>query len=150
MRPQPLKDYYSILQVSHDASADEIKKAFRRLAMLYHPDRSGGMTEERFILAKEARDTLTDHKKKAEYDRRLSGGGSGESDGRRAANHDLSFVKDFIKKKRRPAASGYTHHLKVAIPGKQCSMCEGYGARRDMFGAMKLCKWCGGTGRRRI
>ena len=45
------KDYYELLEVSKDASGDEIKKAFRRLAMKYHPDRNPGDKEAeiRFI-----------------------------------------------------------------------------------------------------
>lgn len=62
------KDYYKILGVHRGASADEIKKAFRRLAHQYHPDKKGG-DERRFKEINEAYQVLSDAKKRAEYDR---------------------------------------------------------------------------------
>ncbi len=66
-----LKDYYEILGVSRDASQEEIKKAFRRLARKYHPDLNPGdkEAERRFKEINEAYDILGDPKKRAEYDR---------------------------------------------------------------------------------
>ena len=61
-----MKDYYKILGVSEDASADEIKKAFRKLAVKHHPDRGGD--EKQFKEANEAYDTLKNESKKQEYD----------------------------------------------------------------------------------
>lgn len=65
-----MADYYSVLGVKKDASAAEIKKAFRKLAKQYHPDATGGDTgaEKRFIEINEAYDTLGDEKKRKEYD----------------------------------------------------------------------------------
>ena len=64
------KDYYEILEVKRDASTQEIKRAFRRLAKKYHPDRNKGdkTAEARFKEINEAHSVLTDKKKRAQYD----------------------------------------------------------------------------------
>lgn len=64
------KDYYSVLGVSRQASADDLKKAFRKLAMKYHPDKNPGdkAAEERFKEVNEAYDVLSDAKKRQMYD----------------------------------------------------------------------------------
>lgn len=64
------RDYYEILDVSKNASEAEIKKAFKRLAMKYHPDRNpdNAEAEEKFKEAKEAYDVLSDQQKRAAYD----------------------------------------------------------------------------------
>ena len=64
------KDFYSVLGVEKSASEDEIKKAYRKLAMKFHPDRNPGdkAAEESFKEAKEAYEILSDAKKRAAYD----------------------------------------------------------------------------------
>ncbi len=65
------RDYYEILGVSKSASGDEIKKAYRKVAMQYHPDRNPGdkAAEEKFKEAAEAYEILSDADKRAQYDR---------------------------------------------------------------------------------
>ncbi|OSZ82886.1 molecular chaperone DnaJ [Chitinophagaceae bacterium IBVUCB1] len=65
------RDYYEVLGVSKSASADEIKKSYRKIAMQYHPDRNPGdkAAEEKFKEAAEAYDVLSNTDKKAQYDR---------------------------------------------------------------------------------
>lgn len=64
------RDYYEVLGVSKGASDDELKKAYRRLAMKYHPDRNDGdeAAEEKFKEAKEAYDVLSNPQSKQAYD----------------------------------------------------------------------------------
>ena len=81
------RDYYEVLGVSKSANADEIKKAYRKIALQHHPDRNPGdaSAEEKFKEAAEAYDVLSDADKKARYDRfghagvggAASGGGPG-------------------------------------------------------------------------
>ena len=65
------RDYYDVLGVGRDASSDEIKKAYRKLAVRYHPDRNPGdkSAEEQFKEASEAYGVLGDPDKKSRYDR---------------------------------------------------------------------------------
>ena len=65
------RDFYEILGVSKSSSADEIKKAYRKVAMQYHPDRnpSDKEAEDKFKEAAEAYEILSDADKKAKYDR---------------------------------------------------------------------------------
>src|SRR5688500_2543494 len=65
------RDYYEILGVTKNASTDEIKKAYRKVAMQFHPDRNPGdkAAEEKFKEAAEAYEVLSDADKRAQYDR---------------------------------------------------------------------------------
>ncbi|MBN8859108.1 MAG: molecular chaperone DnaJ [Sphingobacteriales bacterium] len=65
------RDYYEVLGVSKSATADELKKAYRKVAMQHHPDRNPGdkAAEEKFKEAAEAYEVLSDPQKKSQYDR---------------------------------------------------------------------------------
>jgi len=70
-----LKDYYQILNISQDASAEDIKKAFRRLALQYHPDRNPEDVREsgeKFKEINEAYEVLSDEHRRLQYDRLTS------------------------------------------------------------------------------
>lgn len=77
------RDYYDILGVTKGASTDEIKKAYRKVAMQFHPDRNPGdkSAEEKFKEAAEAYEILSDADKKAQYDRYGHAGVSGNGRG---------------------------------------------------------------------
>jgi molecular chaperone DnaJ len=79
------KDFYKVLGVSESASADEIKRAFRKLAQKHHPDRNPGdkAAEDRMKEISEASDVLSDPKKRAEYDevRKMARSGFGPGGG---------------------------------------------------------------------
>jgi DnaJ-class molecular chaperone len=65
------KDYYNILGVNKGASEDEIKKAYRKMAMQYHPDKnSSPEAETKFKEAAEAYDVLGNSEKRSNYDRK--------------------------------------------------------------------------------
>lgn len=75
------RDYYEVLGIKKDASADEIKKAFRKLAILYHPDKEGG-DETKFKEVNEAYEVLKDSDKRQRYDQfGHAGVGGGPSGG---------------------------------------------------------------------
>ena len=79
-----MKDYYEVLGLARGASRDEVKKAFRKLAAKYHPDKQTG-DEEKYKEITEAYAVLGDEKRKAEYDTYghafASGGGGGQAGG---------------------------------------------------------------------
>lgn len=106
---QQVRNYYEILGVPRNASNDDIKKAFRKLARQYHPDVNPGdnTAEEQFKDINEAYDTLSDEQRRSEYNRSLLGAnrrktskanqvtanGNGTSDNRQ--EFDLWKFKDF-------------------------------------------------------
>lgn len=74
------RDYYEVLGISKSASADEIKKAFRKAAVKYHPDKQGG-NEEKFKEVNEAYEVLKDQQKRQRYDQFGHAGVGGSSGG---------------------------------------------------------------------
>jgi len=99
-----MRDYYEILGVARDADGETIKKAYRKLALKYHPDRNGGSkeAEESFKEATEAYEVLRDQQKRAAYDRYGHAGvsGRGGAAGGGFAGFDFAdalnvFMRDF-------------------------------------------------------
>ncbi len=78
------KDYYEVLGIPKTASEQDIKKAYRKLAMKYHPDKNQGNkeAEEKFKEVNEANEVLSDSKKRATYDRYGHAGGANNAGGR--------------------------------------------------------------------
>ncbi len=89
------RDYYDVLGVSKTASQDELKKAYRKLAMQYHPDRNSGdkTAEQKFKELNEAYDVLKDEQKRSAYNQfghdAFQGGGGQQSHG--AGGFDFNF-----------------------------------------------------------
>jgi len=100
------RDYYEVLGVERSASADDIKKAYRKLALKYHPDKNPGdhEAEEMFKEATEAYEVLRDQQKRSQYDQfghaGMSSGGGGAGGYDFSGGFDLSdalraFMRDF-------------------------------------------------------
>jgi len=102
------RDFYKILEVSRDASDNELKKAYRKLAMKWHPDKNPGskqeQAEKKFKEVSEAYEVLTDPKKKEIYDRYgedglqdgFGGGGNGGGHGF-SQQHAHDIFAEFFK-----------------------------------------------------
>ena len=102
------KDLYAILGLQHGASIDEVKKAFKKLAIQYHPDKQQGKSdaekkqaEEKFKEINEAYSILSDAKKKQEYDTFGSVGGGMHMDG------DFADMADFIRNMHSAGMGGF-------------------------------------------
>src|SRR5258706_9132465 len=91
------RDYYEILGVSKTASAEEIKKAYRKTAIQFHPDKNPGdkAAEEKFKEAAEAYEVLSDEQKRATYDR-VGHGGFREGVGFRSTDDIFGAFGDII------------------------------------------------------
>jgi molecular chaperone DnaJ len=89
-----MRDYYEILGVSQSASAEELKKAYRKLALRHHPDRNPGDTaaEEQFKEAAEAYEVLSDAQKRQRYDRFGHAGVRGNGAGGGAGFQDINDI----------------------------------------------------------
>lgn len=161
------RDYYDVLGVPRGAAESDIKKAFRQLAMQYHPDRNQGnkQAEERFKEAQEAYAVLSDSERRAQYDRfgtaqpgavnfetdlgslfndlfegfGFAGGGR-RGRGRAARGEDLQYE---LKITLEDAAQGLD--TKVQVPRlERCDACAGTGAEP---GTRRVtCDACGGRG----
>jgi len=169
------RDYYEVLGVSKSATADEIKKAYRRLAMKHHPDRNkdDGDADGRFKEVKEAYATLKDPEKRSLYDqfghdglRAGRGGGGFSAEGFGDIFGDV-FGDIFGGGRRgggpqvfRGADLGYELRLdlETAVAGDKvsidvptqvtCDTCNGSGARKGSEPVK--CSTCGGVGQVRM
>lgn len=90
--------YYEILEITKNASVDEIKKAYRKMAKLYHPDRNPDDpdAEHKFKLCNEAYQVLSDNQQRAIYDATAKRGFKGESDADQA--EDLTIWEVFLRR----------------------------------------------------
>ncbi|MCX8145886.1 MAG: molecular chaperone DnaJ [Azovibrio sp.] len=171
------RDFYEILGVNRDASEDEIKKAYRKLAMKYHPDRNPDSkeAEEKFKEAKEAYEVLSDPQKRAAYDQYghagidpqagFGGGGGagfgsfadafggifdeifGGRSGGRANIYRGADLRYNLEISLEQAAHGT--ETKIRIPTMEaCETCHGSGAKP---GTQPItCPSCGGSGQVRL
>src|SRR3954468_20042841 len=172
------RDYYEILGISRGTQGDEIKKAFRKLALQFHPDKNAGdkKAEEKFKELSEAYEVLSDPEKRARYDRfgHQAPGGFGPSpfdQGFGGANINDIFEGIFGDifggggrrgRSARSRGSDLRYNLevsfteaafgteaKVKIPRhKQCATCHGSGAKPGT--GPKTCPTCNGAGELRM
>ncbi|MGA2462907.1 MAG: molecular chaperone DnaJ [Thermodesulfobacteriota bacterium] len=166
------KDYYKILGVSRDATEEEIKRSYRKIAMQYHPDRNPGNkeAEEKFKIASEAYEVLSDPEKREIYDHYGIEGLKGTGfTGFRGFDDIFSAFGDIFEdffgfgttyKRRTKAHPGadLRYDLKIsfydAAFGKEteieipkdvlCDICNGTGAKPGTHPA--ICPNCKGTG----
>lgn len=164
------RDYYEVLGVSRSASAEEIKKAYRRSAMKYHPDRNPGdaQAEAMFKECKEAYEVLIDDGKRQLYDAHghaafeggFGGGGPGPDmgdifgdifgnifggGGARAARRgaDIGYVLELDLEE---AVAGVERRIEVPTL-VECGHCHGSGSED---GKVETCATCGGRGQVRM
>lgn len=165
------RDYYEVLGVERSASEAELKKAYRRMAMKYHPDRNpdNADAEEHFKEAKEAYEVLSDAQKRAAYDQfghdgvnqsaggggaggfsdifgdvfnDIFGGGGGGRQNFRGA--DLRYHLDLSLEE---AVAGTTQKIRIPV-NVECKTCDGTGAKKGTQPV--TCTTCGGHGQVRI
>jgi molecular chaperone DnaJ len=146
--PTSKRDYYEVLSLSRDASPEEIKKAYRRLAHKYHPDRNAGASEaeERFKEAAEAYEVLSTPEKRQRYDQFGHAGLSGA--GVRDYSHMdvesiFSMFSDIFGGGVRSRRRGADLQTEVEITLAEAAT----GTERPIeFSRQDFCEECGGTG----
>jgi molecular chaperone DnaJ len=161
------KDYYKILEVERSASADEIKKSYRKQAMKYHPDKNPGdaAAEEKFKDCAEAFEVLSDPQKKQEYDTYGTVGGSDNFNpfGGGGFNDIFSRFEDLFGfgRQQTRVKKGSDLRMKVSIDIQdvihgvekklkyvrqvKCNTCSGRGGKD-----VQMCTSCNGAGFRRM
>lgn len=172
------RDYYQVLGINRNAGDSDLKKAYRRLAMKYHPDRNSGEEAERkFKEAKEAYEVLNDPKKRSAYDQfghagvdASEGFGGAGGGGFSSGGFDIfgDVFSDFFggggrgggRRVHRGADLRYdlTLTLEEAVAGKEvkirvpalveCQFCGGSGAKPGT--SAKTCSTCNGAGQVRM
>ena len=168
------RDYYDVLGVARGADDDKLKKAYRRLAMKYHPDRNpdDGAAEESFKEAKEAYDVLSDPRKRGAYDQfghagvdtsSAAGGGFGAGGFRDVFDEvfgDIFGNRGGRERVYRGADLRYRLELgleeavfgattKIRVPTRAtCGECSGSGAARGS--SPSRCATCDGAGQVRV
>ena len=163
------RDYYEVLGVANSASESDIKKAFRRLAMKYHPDRNpdDSEAEAQFKEAKEAFEVLSDANKRAAYDQfghagvdqsagGFGGGGFGDAfsdifgdifGGGRSRVRKGADLQYNLELSLEDAVKGTT--VKIRVPTlKHCTTCSGSGAKPGT--TPTTCQTCAGHGQVRM
>jgi molecular chaperone DnaJ len=168
-----VRDYYEVLEVERGASDEELKKAFRRLAMQHHPDRNGGCTDSelKFKELNEAYSVLSDPNKRAAYDRFGHAGVNGAGGGGPQFTdiHDIfnevfgNAFGDMFGGGRRPQGprrgqdlrydleitleQAYAGHTaEITVPASlSCETCSGSGCKPGT--TPTTCTGCGGAGR---
>ncbi len=169
------RDYYEVLGVEKGATGAEIKKAFRRIAMKFHPDRNSDdkNSDEKFKEAQEAYEVLGDEEKKSAYDRFGHAGVDGNSGGGGGGGAGFSDVFGDVfgdifgggggRGRAGPARGSDLRYdlqldLEDAVKGKtvqidvptmsHCDPCDGSGARKGS--SPVTCTTCGGAGQVRM
>lgn len=92
-----MDDYYKLLEVDRDASSDDIKKSYRRKALLLHPDKNRGNTSGTMELLNQAYNKLMDPKSRGEYDKGLAMDGGSYSKLEQDPIEETSLSKTFRK-----------------------------------------------------
>ncbi|MDO8314733.1 MAG: molecular chaperone DnaJ [Rugosibacter sp.] len=166
------RDFYEILGVNRDASSEDIKKAYRKLAMKHHPDRNpdNPKSEGLFKEAKEAYEILSDEQKRAAYDqyghagvdpqaRGGGGGGFGDSfsdifgdifgggGGSRSNVYRGADLRYNLEISLEDAAHGSETRIRIPTMA-ECEACEGSGAKKGT--QPKTCPTCAGHGQVRM
>jgi molecular chaperone DnaJ len=145
-----IRDLYQILGVSNDASAEDIKKAYRQLARELHPDVSADpSTEVRFKEVTAAYEILSDPAKRQQYDRYGGSGGGGDMPfGDVADLFEAFFGGGGFATRRRPARRTRTHRGDDIFAAASLTFHEAaFGAHRELqVERMRTCERCTGTG----
>lgn len=139
-----MEDYYNDLNLSATAPIGEVKKAYRRLAKKYHPDKNlkDHASAQNFLRISRAYEFLKDKEQKEKYDNELI-----RYKKKANACHHPALVKEYIRKARR-SKSKIIFRQKVIFENFQCEKCEGYGLLLSRFSIPATCPQCNGTGKR--